>query len=114
MKDTLVPKVSINGLTFFPVPKFKNADLVFGAPRESFFKSKKDLPEIPKDMEKLASSLFFEGGTVNFHEKVNKEDGMRALQSWLLSFSPSHEVKIATVGYALWLWTHPTALDNFE
>lgn len=38
---------------------------------------------------------------------------MRAVGAWLGSFAPSHEEKINTVGYALWLWTSKT-LDGEE
>lgn len=47
-----------------------------------------------------------------FHEKVDPRKASRALHAWLSSWAPAHEAKEATVAYALWLWTHETALDD--
>ena len=108
----VVPQRKIKGLTFFPVPEFDDVQLAFGAHEKSFF-NRHDLPEIPGKYEGMASSLFFKGGDITeLHQSVDREKARRALRAWLYSWSPAHEAKVATVAYALWLWTHKTALDG--
>ena len=108
----LVPQRKIKGLTFFPVPEFDDAQLAFGAPQKSFF-NRNDLPVIPGKYEGMVSSLFFKGGDIpELHQSVDMNKARRALHAWLSSWSPAHEAKVATVAYALWLWTHETALDG--
>ena len=108
----VVPQRKIKGLTFFPVPEFDDASLAFGAHQKSFF-HRHDLPAIPGKYENMASSLFFKGGDIpELHKSVDRKKAVRALHAWLSSWSPAHEAKEATVAYALWLWTHETALDD--
>ena len=108
----VVPQRRIKGLTFFPVPEFDDAQLIFGAHEKSFF-NRHDLPVIPGKYENMASSLFFKGGDIpELHQSVDRNKALRALHAWLSSWSPAHEAKEATVAYALWLWTHETALDG--
>ena len=107
----VVPQRRIKGLTFFPVPEFDDAYLMFGACRKSFF-NRHDLPVIPGKYEDMASSLFFKGGDIpELHQSVDRNKALRVLRAWLSSWEPAHEAKEATVAYALWLWTHETALD---
>lgn len=47
MKDNVLPKAVINGLTFWPVPAFNDPEVVFGAGREAFF-DRCNLPDVPK------------------------------------------------------------------
>ena len=111
-KKVAIPKARIDGLTFFPVPEFDDATLVFGAGREQFF-DRYNLPDVPRLYLDMASGFFFKGGELpKFHEKVDPRKASRALRAWLSSWEPAHEAKEATVAYALWLWTHETALDD--
>jgi hypothetical protein len=98
------PSAKCNGVVFVPVPAFTDADAVFGANRRSFF-NRHDIPYVPSKYTEMASSLFFSGGKVPaFSDDIDRAAAMRALRAWLSSFSPAHEAKIATVGYALWAW----------
>ena len=113
MKEKVAtPKARTNGLTFFPVPEFNEATVVFGAGREQFF-DRHNLPDVPRLYLDMASGFFFKGGELpEFNEKVDPMKASRALRAWLSSWSPAHEAKVATVAYAIWLWTHETALDG--
>lgn len=105
----IVPQKEIGGVAFFPVPEFSDSEVFRGA--EGGFIS--GVP-IPEKFEMLAEKLFFEGGEFpELNPRVNREKAMRAVGAWLGSFAPSHEEKINTVGYALWLWTSKT-LDGEE
>jgi hypothetical protein len=106
------PKKKINGITFFPVPEFDDADAAFGADERQFF-SRHDLPNVPCKYEDMAQDLFFNGGAIpELHQSVDRVKELIALHAWLRSFAPAHEAKIATAGYALWLWTDPAALSD--
>lgn len=96
---------TMKGLTFFPVPEFQDVAIAFGADRSCFF-DRNDLPDVPAKYERMANTLFFKGGELpKFLDGVDREKAKRALTAWLSSFAPAHEAKIATAGYALWLWT---------
>lgn len=99
------PHKTINGITFFPVPEFSDAEIAFGASDRRFF-NRRDLPHIPAKYEDMANQLFFKGGDLpQLHNSVDRGKAVRALRAWLSSWNPAHEAKVATVGYALWLWT---------
>lgn len=107
----MTPQKEIKGLTFFPVPEFSGLDAAFGAGGKTFF-NRDDLPEVPSQYPDMAEKLFYSGGAIpDLHPSVDRSKAATALQAWLSSFQPSHEAKMATAGYALWLWTHPTALS---
>jgi len=107
----IVPEKKCNCLVFFPVPEFDDLDLAFGAAEKDYF-NRYDLPDIPHEYEKMARNLFFNGGELpKLHPSVDRKKAIRAINAWLGSFAPAHEAKEATVGYALWLWTHETALN---
>ena len=100
------PQKQINGITFFPVPEFTNGN------EEKFFE-RRDLPEIPRNYEDMAQTFFFDGGQLpELHPSVDRTKATKAIEKWLGSFLPAHEAKIATVGYALWLWTDPDVLNE--
>lgn len=106
------PKKTIQGLTFFPLPIYTDSVVTFGAPERDYF-PKRELPEVPKEFEDMAMGFFYSGGTLpRFHKNVDLNLAKRAIRALLGSFNPSHESKMRTVGYALWLWTHETALDG--
>ena len=106
------PEKTIDGITFYPVPEFSDAEEVFGAHLNRYF-DRHHLPEVPRLYLDMASGFFFKGGELpKFHEKVDPRKAIRALHAWLSSWAPAHEAKEATVAYALWLWTHETALDD--
>ena len=106
------PQKEINGITFFPVPEFGDLSAAFGADEEKFF-NRTDLPEMPSKYEDMADKLFFEGGDIpELHNSVDREKALNAIRAWLSSATPAHEYKIATVGYALWLWTDKDALSE--
>lgn len=109
-KNTQVPKKSINGITFFPVPEFTDLDMAFGADESKYF-NRHDLPEVPSEYEDMAGNLIYKGGRLpDLAPQVDKSKAMKAIRAWLSSFAPAHEAKLATVGYALWLWTNEDAL----
>ena len=109
---SMKPQKKINGITFFPVPEFSNLSAAFGADEDKFF-NRTDLPEIPSKYEDIADGLFFLGGDIpELHNSVDRKKALNAIRAWLSSFAPSHESKIATVGYALWLWTDKNALSE--
>ena len=108
----MIPKKIINGLTFYPVPTFDHLEITFGAPLTAFFDRRK-LPDIPKRFNDMASILFFSGVALpDLSPKIDKIKAHNALSAWLGSFAPSQEAKLATVGYALWLWTNKTAMGD--
>ena len=105
------PQKKIKCITFFPVPEFGEMAAGLGADESQFF-SRHDLPEVPSEYEDLAQKLFFDGGAIpKLHHSVDRKKAIKALRAWLRSFEPAHEAKIATVGYALWLWIDPDALS---
>lgn len=110
MKDNpSKPSPILHGLTFFPVPEFSDRDISFGASESSYF-LRYELPDVPHDLEDTAEGLFFNGGVLpELSPQVDRNSAMRAVKAWLRSWAPAHEAKIATVAYALWVWT---TLDN--
>lgn len=90
-----------NGITFIPVPKFNG---FMGASVDEYF-DRTNLPDVPKEYEKMASDLFFSGGQLpKFIDGIDKKDAFHALNGWLRSWDASHESKMATIAYALWVW----------
>lgn len=109
--EDMKPQKEIKGVTFFPVPEFSKASGVFGAYESQFF-NRHDLPDVPRKYINMANDLFFKGGSLpELHPSVDREKALTALDAWLGSFAPAHQAKIATVGYALWLWTDTEALS---
>ena len=105
------PQKKIKGITFFPIPEFGEMAVLLGADETQFF-SQYDLPEVPHKYEDMAQKLFFNGGAIpELHQSVDRKKAIKALRAWLGSFYPAHEEKIATAGYALWLWTDPDVLS---
>jgi hypothetical protein len=103
------PAVSLNGLTFLPVPEFSDPELAFGAGEASYF-DRRNLPEVPRKFKDDAMRLFYEGGKFpEFGADVDAAKAKRAIRALLSSFAPSHEAKEATVGYALWAWSPEAA-----
>jgi hypothetical protein len=101
------PEHKLHGITFFPVPDFSDLELAFGPKNgERAYLPRRQLPDVPKEIEDAVQSLFFKGGTIpELSPQVDRSKAMRAIKAWLVSFSPAHESKITTVAYALWVWT---------
>lgn len=111
--NNLDPEVTHKRLTFYPIPKVGDSEVVFGAKRDRYF-DRASLPTVPHECEELVQQLFFKGGRLPaFHKAVDPIEATRFVRALLCSFEPSHEAKIATVAYAIWLWSHPTVLDSF-
>lgn len=109
-----IPSAVQQGLTFYPVPEFTDADVAFGAEVSSYF-NRRDLPKVPGEFKRAAMDLFFNGGTLpEFDKRVDTEKAMRAVRALLSSFAPAHESKEATVGYAFWVWSSQEAIDAAE
>ena len=105
------PEKTKNGLTFYPIPEFSDVDAAFGADSSAYFK-RDNLPDVPREYEDMASALMFKGGKlISLSPKVNQAEAMKAVRAWLCSFEPSHEAKISTVAYALWLWSSEDSLS---
>jgi hypothetical protein len=112
MGEQMKPEKVKDGLTFFPIPEFGAASAAFGASEDKFF-NRYNLPDVPHEFQDMAQNLFFKGGELpKFHESVDQEKAHTAIGAWLSSWAPAHESKIATVGYAFWLWTHKDALSE--
>lgn len=106
------PSPSHAGLTFFPIPKFTDPQIAFGADASAYF-NRRDLPKVPYQHKDAAMSLFYSGGALpDFDPRVDRQAAMRAVRAWLTSFAPAHESKEATVGYAFWVWSTPAAIDE--
>ncbi len=99
------PLHKIKGITFYPIPEVSDAELAFGSESSAYF-DRYDLPEIPTEYVNKATSLMFAGGTLELPPEIDAEKATRAVQAWLTSYAPAHEAKMATVGYALWLWSN--------
>lgn len=108
--NTNIPKATIKGLTFWPIPEFDGPTQAFGAGHKDYF-SRRDLPDVPKKYEDAINNLFFNGGKLNgLAPNVDEKKAYAAMCSWISSFAPAHEEKIATAAYALWVWSTPEAL----
>jgi hypothetical protein len=100
----------MKGLTFLPVPEFDTLDAVFGAPESAYF-NRRDLPDVPRKFEDEVHRLFFRGGEwPPLGADVDAPKAKMAIKALLSSFAPAHEAKVATVAYALWVWS-PEAAD---
>lgn len=100
------PAEKIYGVTFVPVPKINDLDMVFGKGVKFF--DRHNLPNVPRKFTQAASSLFFNGGEIpEFEPDIDRQDAARMLRAMLGSFDPPHESKEATAGYALWVWSTP-------
>lgn len=105
------PEKTQKGLTFFPVPEFTDADIAFGADETQYF-NRRDMPDVPRKFKDMAMDLFYKRGELpDMSPEVDKHKAMRAVRAWLTSWNPSHESKMGTVGYALWLWSDDKALN---
>jgi hypothetical protein len=95
------------------VPDFNELDAAFGA-KLAAYPAMTDIPAEFRDRHnnpfcEVASQIFFNGGSLathglEFKPGIDRIKAMTALRAWLCSFEPSHELKIATVGYALSHW----------
>lgn len=104
---TTKPEAEKDGLTFWPIPPVSNLEAAFGAELSDYFK-RNALPEVPRKFEDIAQRLFALGGDFPPLAKgVDKHLAAAKLRSLLCSFAPSHEAKIATAAYALWVWSTP-------
>ena len=111
---TDLPKATVDGLTLWPIPEFNHAEVVFGADESCYF-NRRRLPDVPSEYTQAAQTLFFSGGTLpRFANVVDAKKAAIAIRALLSSFAPSHESKMATVGYAMWLWSTPEALTEGE
>lgn len=106
MTDTK-PSATKDGLTFWPIPPTSQADAAFGLDEGSYF-NRRSLPKVPREFEKLVQDLFFSGGVMpQLANGVDRSQASLRLRAMLCSFAPSHESKVATAAYALWVWSTP-------
>ena len=73
---------------------------------------RKQTEYVPAEYQDKASELFFRGGTLQSiglkaAPGFDETKIIRALKFLLSSWSPKHEEKIATVGFALMKWCQP-------
>ncbi len=113
MNTTSTPSPTLHGLTFWPVPEFDRATAVFGPPESAYF-PRRNLPEVPRELEDLVNALFFKGGALpDLAPQVDRAKATTAIRAWLCSFAPAHEAKTATAAYAIWVWqTLPPVTDK--
>lgn len=112
MDDTTVelPCKVKDGVTFWPIPDFSGAEAAFGAGRGNYF-PRGNLPKVPRKYTDIVDELFFGGGQLpEFAPGIDRAKAKRAISALLSSWEPSHESKIATVAYALWVWSTPEAI----
>lgn len=108
------PEAVKDGLTFWPIRPVSNLEAEFGAELSDYFKRGK-LPEVPRQYEDAVQRLFALGGDFPPLAKgVDKHLAAAKLRSLLLSFAPSHEAKIATAAYALWVWSTPEIVGRTQ
>lgn len=96
----------------FPVPDFDDLTVALGAPHRAYLTAEqmgRDHYSGRHPMNKVASSLFFNGGSLAGHglcfkPGIDRTKAMRAIKALLCSFEPPHEIKEGTVGYALSQW----------
>lgn len=101
-----IPKKRAGKITFYPIPDFGKKSPKFFGRHESH--------DVPRKYIDMANEIFFKGGVLpKMHDAVNIAKARNALVAWLSSYEPPHEAKMETAGYALWLYTHPTALDKY-
>jgi hypothetical protein len=99
------PQNPIQGITFFPIPKFDAINAALGADRSKYF-NRHDIPKIPRVYQELAMALMFKRIELpKLSNKVDRTQAATAIQAWLVSFGPAHEAKMGTVAYALWVWS---------
>ena len=93
----------------FEVPKFDGISAAFGAEIRQY-PVMKDIPKQHQDGNspecRIASKLFYAGGSLGEHGrkiKAGVEPGefYAALRSYLSSFAPQHEHKVATCGWLI-------------
>lgn len=97
------PDVTCKGITFLPVPEFGRE-----APA-AYFKAD-DLPDVPREFMEEARRLFCWGDQwPAFGDDVEAKRAKHAIQAWLWLSAPSHEAKITTIAYALWVWSPAAA-----
>ena len=107
--ETTMPSTTMQGLTFLPVPEFDGVTAVFGAPESAYF-NRRELPEVPRKYEDEVHRMFFRGGEwPAFGADVDAKKAKIAINALLSSFAPAHEAKVATVAYALWVWSPEAA-----
>ncbi|MET3654046.1 hypothetical protein [Dyella japonica] len=96
-----------DGLTFWPIPATSRAEAAFGLDESAYF-DRRALPDVPRELEHTVQKLFFEGGRMpQLANGVDREAASLRLRAMLASFAPSHESKVATAAYALWVWSTP-------
>lgn len=111
MNERVEPSAQCHGLTFYPIPEFTDVEMAFGASEAAFF-DRRSSAGVPECFRKAGMELFFQGGPLpKLDPRVDRTKALRAVTAWLRSWAPAHEAKEATVGYALWLWSTPSALD---
>lgn len=111
MSSKEIPSAVNRGLTFYPIPSFSDLDIAFGAGEDKYF-NRRDLPDVPDEFCRQAMDLFYKGGKLpDFDPRIDREMAGRAVRALLSSWSPSHESKESTVGYAFWVWSTTEAID---
>lgn len=106
--------------TVFPVPEFTQVQAVFGADARDYLTREQmgdDFYADRNEFTRHVQSLFFSGGPVipagrQWKTGVDRAKAMLAINAWLRSFAPQHEIKIGTVGYALAQWTEPSVTPH--
>lgn len=104
----------------FAIPETNNLDAAFG--NIDFIPRMNDLPTKFQDYHnnkfcKIASKLFFNGGSLKGHQLQAKKGvdigkAVNALQSVLASFEPKHEHKMAAVGFLISEWFEPFEMEH--
>lgn len=110
-KAEAVPAVGLNvGNHQFPV--FDGPAAVFGADGRAYPK-REDIPAQfyngNTPFNRAFSTLFYKGGSLDqfglsFKAGINRAQAMTALRALMCSFAPKHEIKEATVAWALSEW----------
>lgn len=98
-------KKTFGGIEFFPVPVFGDRSWLFGV-SESFFLTRYNLPNIPEKFEKIGYGVLNERKPLpQLNEKVDRNKAIRAVETWSKSRTVPRDLVLATISYAIWLWT---------
>lgn len=110
-KDEAVPAVGLKvGNHEFPV--FTGVDAAFGA-RGQHYPTREEIPAQfyagGTPYNRIVSTLFFQGGSLDqfglsFKAGIDRAQAMTAIRALLCSWDPKHEIKEATVAWALSEW----------
>lgn len=113
---TQAPSVERGGIRFFPTPVVSDVEIAFGARPERYFSMDVDTSDIPELMfEAVRCFLYGKPMPDSFSvdARAGRDEMLRLFKALATSFGPKHEIKEATMAYALWVWASPDTISDF-